>query len=236
MSPFSRTIRFVDEDARPPLDSNVKSRNTIELNTVDPREPSESNTETGVLSDTEDLMDDADRPNRGRQSSTGQQNEAPGVNDTTNLPHSRAHSSSTSRQSLRRLSNQDGLPPYRTARQGLMGSTSSIPQLLHHARQSLDDTLSENFSNNAPIIGRTASLVVLLLSSTLVAICAEFLVNTIDDMVAHSPLSEPFIGLIILPIAGNVAEHITSMTVAAKNKMTSPSVYLWDRPFRSPCS
>jgi Ca2+/H+ antiporter len=124
MSPFSRTIRFVDEDARPPLDSNVKSRNTIELNTVDPREPSESNTETGVLSDTEDLMDDADRPNRGRQSSTGQQNEAPGVNDTTNLPHSRAHSSSTSRQSLRRLSNQDGFPPYRTARQGLMGSTS----------------------------------------------------------------------------------------------------------------
>jgi Ca2+:H+ antiporter len=38
-------------------------------------------------------------------------------------------------------------------------------------------------------------------------------------MVAHSPLSEPFIGLIILPIAGNVAEHITAMTVAAKNKM-----------------
>jgi Ca2+:H+ antiporter len=38
-------------------------------------------------------------------------------------------------------------------------------------------------------------------------------------MVANTPLSEAFIGIILLPIAGNAAEHITAMTVASKNKM-----------------
>jgi Ca2+:H+ antiporter len=38
-------------------------------------------------------------------------------------------------------------------------------------------------------------------------------------MVNNSPVSEAFIGLIILPIVGNAAEHVTAVTVAAKNKM-----------------
>jgi Ca2+:H+ antiporter len=55
--------------------------------------------------------------------------------------------------------------------------------------------------------------------SALVSISAFFLTDTIDAMVADTPLSEAFIGLIILPVAGNAAEHITAMTVASKNKM-----------------
>jgi Ca2+:H+ antiporter len=38
-------------------------------------------------------------------------------------------------------------------------------------------------------------------------------------LTATSPLSESFIGLIILPIAGNAAEHITAVTVASKGKV-----------------
>jgi len=37
--------------------------------------------------------------------------------------------------------------------------------------------------------------------------------------ILNSPLSEAFIGLIILPIVGNAAEHVTAVTVAAKNKL-----------------
>ena len=68
-------------------------------------------------------------------------------------------------------------------------------------------------------LGRSASLILLLASSALVSISAFFLTNSIDAMVTHTPLSEGFISLIILPIAGNAAEHITAMTVARKNKM-----------------
>jgi Ca2+/H+ antiporter len=68
-------------------------------------------------------------------------------------------------------------------------------------------------------ISRPASFTLLLTASALVSISAFFLTDTIDAMVADTPLSEAFIGLIILPIAGNAAEHITAMTVASKNKM-----------------
>lgn len=70
-----------------------------------------------------------------------------------------------------------------------------------------------------PVLSRTAAVVMLLISTGLVAACAEFMVDAIPQMVVNSPVSEAFIGLIILPIVGNAAEHVTAVTVAAKNKM-----------------
>ncbi|PLB44859.1 hypothetical protein P170DRAFT_440070 [Aspergillus steynii IBT 23096] len=70
-----------------------------------------------------------------------------------------------------------------------------------------------------PQMSRTAAVVMLLLSTALVAVCAEFLVDAIPVMVESSNVSEAFIGLIILPIVGNAAEHVTAVSVATKNKM-----------------
>ncbi len=71
-----------------------------------------------------------------------------------------------------------------------------------------------------PEISRTTAILILLCSTGLVALCAEFMVNSIEGVVANgSGLSETFIGLILLPIVGNAAEHVTSVTVAIKNKM-----------------
>ena len=63
------------------------------------------------------------------------------------------------------------------------------------------------------------SLVVLILSTVLVSVCADNLVSTIDDIVQSSGLSKTFIGLIVIPIVGNAAEHVTAIYVAYKNKM-----------------
>ncbi|KDN64013.1 putative calcium/proton exchanger [Colletotrichum sublineola] len=68
-------------------------------------------------------------------------------------------------------------------------------------------------------LSRTAAILLLLFSTGLVAVCAEFLVGSINEVVETSPLGEIFIGLIILPIVGNAAEHVTAVTVAMKNKM-----------------
>lgn len=70
-----------------------------------------------------------------------------------------------------------------------------------------------------PDMSRTAAVVMLLLSTGLVAVCAEFLIAAIPDMIQSSSVSEAFIGLIILPIVGNAAEHVTAVSVATKNKM-----------------
>jgi Ca2+:H+ antiporter len=73
--------------------------------------------------------------------------------------------------------------------------------------------------NPEPVMSRTAAVVMLLLSTALVAVCAEFLVDAIPEMIESSNVSEAFIGLIILPIVGNAAEHVTAVSVATKNKM-----------------
>lgn len=69
-------------------------------------------------------------------------------------------------------------------------------------------------------LSRTSAVLLLLVSTGLVALCADFLVESIDAVVAsNSGISEVFIGLIILPLVGNAAEHVTAVTVATKNKM-----------------
>lgn len=56
-------------------------------------------------------------------------------------------------------------------------------------------------------------------STVLVAVCAEYLVDSIDAVTTEGNISEEFIGLILLPIVGNAAEHATAVTVAVKDKM-----------------
>ncbi|KAK5084525.1 hypothetical protein LTR05_005603 [Lithohypha guttulata] len=70
-----------------------------------------------------------------------------------------------------------------------------------------------------PPLGIWSAIFLLLGSTALVAICAEFLVGSIEHLVENSPLSEAFVGLIILPIVGNAAEHVTAVVVASKNKL-----------------
>ena len=68
-------------------------------------------------------------------------------------------------------------------------------------------------------MSRTAAIVLLLITTGLVSFCAELGVDTIPAMVADTSVSLAFIGLIVLPIVGNAAEHVTAVTVATKNKM-----------------
>lgn len=64
-----------------------------------------------------------------------------------------------------------------------------------------------------------AAAVVLVVVTVMVAICAEYLVDSIDALVAEVHISKTFIGLVLLPIVGNAAEHVTAIVVAMKDKM-----------------
>jgi Ca2+:H+ antiporter len=59
----------------------------------------------------------------------------------------------------------------------------------------------------------------LILITMVVAVCAEYLVDSIDSIVETAHISKTFIGLILLPIVGNAAEHVTAVVVSYKNKM-----------------
>lgn len=70
----------------------------------------------------------------------------------------------------------------------------------------------------------------LLVVTVLVAVCAEFLVSAIEDVVEQWHISETFVGLILLPIVGNAAEHVTAVTVAMKNKVKRNWTFIFSDP------
>jgi len=74
-------------------------------------------------------------------------------------------------------------------------------------------------SEDGQVLGPVAATVALVLVTILVAVCAEYLVDSIDSIVESTGISKTFIGLILLPIVGNAAEHVTAVVVAYKNKM-----------------
>ncbi|KUI56831.1 Vacuolar calcium ion transporter [Cytospora mali] len=70
-----------------------------------------------------------------------------------------------------------------------------------------------------PQLSFTVAMGTLVGSTVLIAFCAEFLVDSIDYVTTSGGISEEFLGLILLPIVGNAAEHATAVTVAIKDKM-----------------
>ncbi|KAI5865935.1 Calcium/proton exchanger [Durotheca rogersii] len=100
--------------------------------------------------------------------------------------------------------NGNGVLPNGTAEHGL----SAIAE--DHHRHELDEE---------PHMSPWSAGAVLIVTTVLVSICADYLVESIDDLVERAHISRSFIGLILIPIVGNAAEHVTAVVVAIKNKM-----------------
>ena len=63
------------------------------------------------------------------------------------------------------------------------------------------------------------SLVVLGLATVLIAVLSEILVGGVEHTAETLGISEFFIGIIVVPLVGNVAEHLVAVQAAYKNKM-----------------
>ncbi|KAG0337394.1 hypothetical protein BG000_005465 [Podila horticola] len=77
----------------------------------------------------------------------------------------------------------------------------------------------ENEEEEEPVLPLWLGVALLLVVTLTVAFCAEYLVGSIEGLSKSWNISPTFIGLILLPIVGNAAEHVTAVTVAMKNKM-----------------
>ncbi|MGQ9827302.1 MAG: calcium/proton exchanger [Roseiflexus sp.] len=63
------------------------------------------------------------------------------------------------------------------------------------------------------------SLGILTISTVAIVFLSEFLVGAVEPVVEQLGVSELFLGVILIPLVGNVAEHIVGVQVAMKNKM-----------------
>ena len=66
---------------------------------------------------------------------------------------------------------------------------------------------------------RRKAMVILLSATGIVALLSEFLVGTIESVRTSLGITEVFVGVIVVAIVGNAAEHSTAIIMAMKNKM-----------------
>ena len=60
---------------------------------------------------------------------------------------------------------------------------------------------------------------ILVIATIIIAVESEFLVNGIEEITEKLGWSEFFVGIILIPIIGNAAEHSTAVLMALKDKM-----------------
>lgn len=63
------------------------------------------------------------------------------------------------------------------------------------------------------------SLGVLIVATAFIAWSSEVLVGAVEPVMASLGWTEFFLGIVVIPIVGNVAEHLTAVQVAAKDQM-----------------
>ena len=70
-----------------------------------------------------------------------------------------------------------------------------------------------------PEMTQRDSIILLIVATVLVSWMAEILVHSVEAAAEDFGLPHLFIGVILLPLFGNAAEHFTAVTVAGKDKM-----------------
>jgi calcium/proton exchanger len=64
-----------------------------------------------------------------------------------------------------------------------------------------------------------AASTVLIVATIGVAVCSDYVVDSVDGIVEASGVSRAFIGLIVVPIVGNAGEYVTTVTASMKNQL-----------------
>ncbi|MFZ2487236.1 MAG: calcium/proton exchanger [Anaerolineae bacterium] len=95
----------------------------------------------------------------------------------------------------------------------------SIIYMLRLKSPEKDDSTGIKPSHTAPRWNMTIALGILAASVVGIAIMSEFLVGSMEPVTESLGLTPFFVGIIIIPLIGNVAEHLVAVQVAMKNQM-----------------
>jgi Ca2+:H+ antiporter len=94
-----------------------------------------------------------------------------------------------------------------------------IYQLRDPGAHTYEDDEFKVAKQEAPHWSLGVSLTVLLVATVAIVFMSELLVGTVEHIVLDIGISQLFLGIIIIPLVGNVAEHLVAVQVASKNQM-----------------
>ncbi|KAG8945051.1 hypothetical protein FRC04_001212 [Tulasnella sp. 424] len=98
-------------------------------------------------------------------------------------------------------------------------STSSSSTRSRRSSTSSSSSSSSGDEEEHQKLKPIVALLLLVVVTILTGLTAEFLVDSISGLTATGNISREFIALILLPLVGNAAEHVTAVTVSVKNKL-----------------
>jgi len=90
-------------------------------------------------------------------------------------------------------------------------------QLKTHAHL-FEDEGGEEEEEEPDLSPKTAALL-LCVATVVTSFATDYLIDAIEGTIYSWKVSREFVGIILLPIIGNAAEHYTAITVAMRNKM-----------------
>ena len=88
-----------------------------------------------------------------------------------------------------------------------------------HFYQGIPDAPESAGSGHKEVWTPAKSMAVLLVATVFVAVLSEFLVTSVEAARTQLGVTEVFVGVIIVAIVGNAAEHSTAVLMARRNKM-----------------
>jgi Ca2+:H+ antiporter len=89
----------------------------------------------------------------------------------------------------------------------------------HRAQFNVSGTAAGQEPTGAPQASRTQAVIALVLATGLVAALSELLVTQIEQVTQALGMTELFVGVIVVAIVGNAAEHSTAILMARRNQM-----------------
>jgi Ca2+:H+ antiporter len=92
-------------------------------------------------------------------------------------------------------------------------------ELFTHKQLYVVDSPAEDEAQGTGGWSVSKSLLVLIVATCLVALMSEFLVGAVEAARSTLGLTEVFVGVILIAVIGNAAEHSTAVMMAMKNKM-----------------
>ncbi len=81
------------------------------------------------------------------------------------------------------------------------------------------DELVEAHEHHPPEWSLRTAVIVLIAATVGIAYLSEVLVGAVEPVVEELGITEFFLGIILIPLVGNVAEHVVAIQMALKNKM-----------------
>ena len=97
-----------------------------------------------------------------------------------------------------------------------MGGNGSIRDTRSVLEFAQDDDEEEE---EIPLVKAFFALGLLLVVTGITGVTAEFLVDSIDGVTESTSISREFVGLVLLPIVGNIPETVCAITVSVKDKL-----------------